>query len=204
MSANLNERMLALAGLMQAINQVQHIARHGNLDKQQLQDVLAPILVMNPDSTNDVYPSEPMITQGFKSIVQLFGSASNKDMEGSRFLVGILALERKLSKNPQALSMLGQRINEVNRQLNHFELSDDAVIANLASIYVDVISPLGPKLQVSGNPLHLQKPDCQNMIRACLLSAMRSAVLWRQLGGKRRQLIFSRQGILEFAQNKLR
>ena len=60
-------------------------------------------------------------------------------------------------------------------------------------------SELGPKLQISGNPDCLKQPQVQNKIRALLLAAMRSAVLWRQLGGKRRHLVFARKAIFDTA-----
>jgi high frequency lysogenization protein len=124
-------------------------------------------------------------------------------VEITRYLVGLLALERKLSRNHAALAMMSERIQQVRRQLQHFAVTDEQVIANIADIYSDIISNLGPKIQISGNPHILQQKQVQNKIRALLLAAMRSAVLWRQLGGKRRQLVFSRKAIVDTANNSL-
>ncbi|MCV5888715.1 DUF489 family protein, partial [Escherichia coli] len=79
------------------------------------------------------------------------------------------------------------------RQSEHFELLDDQMISNLASIYLDVVSPIGPRIQVTGTPSVLQQTASQHKVRALLLSGIRSAVLWRQVGGKRRHLIFGRK-----------
>ena len=46
---------------------------------------------------------------------------------------------------------------------------------------------------VSGEPHHLSDPKNANKIRALLLAGMRSAVLWRQLGGNRLQLLLARK-----------
>ena len=73
------------------------------------------------------------------------------------------------------------------------------MVSNLASIYLDIISPLGPRIQVTGTPAHLQQPQVQHKVRALLLAAVRSAVLWRQVGGKRRHLIFGRKQMVEQA-----
>ncbi len=63
----------------------------------------------------------------------------------------------------------------------------------MAAIYVDVISPLGPRIQVTGSPAVLQSPQVQAKVRATLLAGIRAAVLWhRQVGGGRLQLMFSR------------
>ncbi|MEH6454630.1 MAG: DUF489 family protein, partial [Psychromonas sp.] len=40
-------------------------------------------------------------------------------------------------------------------------------------------------------------------IRALLLAGVRAAVLWRQIGGKRRQLIFSRKAMLHQTKQNL-
>ena len=73
----------------------------------------------------------------------------------------------------------------------------------MAGIYVDVISPLGPRIQVTGSPQVLQNSQVQSKVRAALLAGIRSAVLWQQVGGGRLQLMFSRQRLLSEAKTIL-
>ena len=203
MNEQLVNRTMAFAGILQAIAQVQHLARHGELDKAELAASLNTILVTNPDNTADVYQDQALLQKGYKLILNQLGDGSQKDVEITRYLVGVLALERKLVRSNSGLAMLAERINQVHRQLHHFEITDEQVIANLASIYSDIISNIGPKIQITGNPACLQRPIVQQKIRALLLAAMRSAVLWRQLGGKRRHLVFARKAIIDTAQKSL-
>nr|WP_259395411.1 high frequency lysogenization protein HflD [Shewanella sp. BF02_Schw] len=193
------ERTMAFAGILQAIGQVQYLARHGESDKDALAATLNTILVTEPESTVEVYQDKAILDNGYQLIQNQLGDGSNKDVETTRYLVGVLALERKLARSPNGLGMLAERINQVHRQLAHFAITDEQVLANFASIYSDIISELGPKLQISGNPDCLKQPQVQNKIRALLLAAMRSAVLWRQLGGKRRHLVFARKAIFDTA-----
>ncbi|MCE9678323.1 high frequency lysogenization protein HflD [Shewanella sp. AS1] len=197
------DRTMAFAGILQAIAQVQRVARHGQGDTDALAASLNSILVTNPDNTSDVYRDKAALNQGYQLIVNQLGDDKQKDVEITRYLIGILALERKLSRSSSALGMLAERINQVHRQLHHFAITDDQVIANFAGIYSDIISELGPKIQISGNPEFLKQTLVQQKIRALLLAAMRSAVLWRQLGGKRRHLVFSRKSIVDVANNSL-
>ncbi|MBB1361957.1 high frequency lysogenization protein HflD [Shewanella sp. SR44-4] len=190
---------MAFAGILQAIGQVQYLARHGESDKDALAATLNTILVTEPESTVEVYQDKAILDNGYQLIQNQLGDGSNKDVETTRYLVGVLALERKLARSPNGLGMLAERINQVHRQLAHFAITDEQVLANFASIYSDIISELGPKLQISGNPDCLKQPQVQNKIRALLLAAMRSAVLWRQLGGKRRHLVFARKAIFDTA-----
>ncbi|WP_297896987.1 high frequency lysogenization protein HflD [Shewanella sp.] len=203
MSDQLVNRTMAFAGILQAIAQVQHLARQGESDNAELAASLNTILVTNPDNTADVYQDKAALNKGYKLILNQLGDSSQKDVEITRYLVGILALERKLVRSNSGLGMLAERINQVHRQLHHFAITDEQVIANLASIYSDIISNLGPKIQISGNPVCLQRPIVQQKIRALLLAAMRSAVLWRQLGGKRRHLVFARKAIVDTAKKSL-
>jgi high frequency lysogenization protein len=46
-----------------------------------------------------------------------------------------------------------------------------------------VISPLGAKIMVQGNPVYLAQPQVIAEVRAALLAGIRAAVLWRQVGG---------------------
>jgi high frequency lysogenization protein len=56
---------------------------------------------------------------------------------------------------------------------------------------------------VAGDPEILKRTDTQHRVRAILLAGVRAAVLWRQLGGKRRHILFSRQQILDSAEHTL-
>ncbi|WP_394202090.1 high frequency lysogenization protein HflD [Shewanella waksmanii] len=203
MSDPIFDRTMAFAGILQAIAQVQYVARHGSTDSEQLAAALNSILVTNPDNTADVYADKVALNKGYQLIINQLGDDKSKDVEVTRYLVGILALERKLARSSNALGMLSERINQVDRQLHHFEITDEQVVANFAGIYSDIISNLGPKIQISGNPEFLKQPQVQQKIRALLLSAMRSAVLWRQLGGKRRHLVFARKSIVDIAKKSL-
>ncbi|BAJ01791.1 high frequency lysogenization protein HflD [Shewanella violacea] len=202
MNEQLNERTMAFAGILQAIGQVQHIARHGNADTDSLAASLNTVLVTEAETTSDVYADKIALRKGYQLIVNQLGDGKEKDVEVTRYLIGILALERKLSRG-NAMGILAERINQVHRQLHHFAITDEQVVANFAGIYSDIISTLGPKIQIAGNPEYLKQSQVQEKIRALLLSAIRSAVLWRQLGGKRRHLVFARKTIVEIAKKSL-
>ena len=96
-----------------------------------------------------------------------------------------------------------QKLQGVERQLLHFDICESQIIASLADVYGEVISPLGPKIQVFGKPELLKQTSTQQKIRALLLAGIRSAVLWRQLGGKRRHFFFAKKKIIHAAKSYL-
>lgn len=199
------ENQLALAGVCQAAALVQGIARKGQLDKQAIEASLSSILVTEPETPQQVFGSLSNLRLGFSVIAEQLGNqAVNKDTELTRYIASILGLERKLSKHPRALNELSDRITHVQRQLAYVEVDNDQVIASLASIYTDIVSPLAPRIQVAGNPTYLKQSINQHRIRALLLAGVRAAFMWRQMGGKRRNILFKRQHIVRSANEALR
>ena len=99
--------------------------------------------------------------------------------------------------------MLGERIDQAKRQSGHYDVDSNTLLNSFASIYSDIISPLGARIQVAGEPAILKQESNQHKIRALLLAGIRSAVLWRQVGGKRRNILFSRTKILAQAEQLL-
>ena len=199
------EKQLALAGVCQAAALVQLLARRGTVEKLALESSLSSVLVIDADTPQHVLGSLQNLKLGFQTLLrQLDNSPKDKDVEITRYITSILGLERKLAKHDKAMTELGERISHVQRQLAYVEIENEQVQASLASIYSDIISPLAPKIQIAGSATYLQKTINQHRVRAILLAGVRAAVLWRQMGGKRRQLIFKRKHIVHSAKEALR
>ncbi|TDF42117.1 lysogenization regulator HflD [Alteromonadaceae bacterium M269] len=195
------ETVLALAGVCQSAALVQQIARKGQADQGAFETSIKSIVITAPDHTEEVFGSFDKLKLGFTIVSNQLGNKSKKkDAEITRYIANILGLERKLAKKPQKFSELAQRIEQIQRQELHYSLFDSNMLANLASVYVDVITPIGPRIQVSGNPENLKQQHVQNKVRACLLAGVRAAVLWRQTGGKRRHILLNRSSILKTAE----
>ncbi|MER2491085.1 high frequency lysogenization protein HflD [Catenovulum sediminis] len=198
------DQTLALAGVCQSCYYVQSIARRGQLDSAKLEIMLNSVLNTNPNDTQDVYSGIENLADGLKILHDQLGhKAQVKDAELTRYVLSILTLERKLTKSRGALNRLAQEITLMDSKLAHYDVLHDVLLEGFAGIYKDVVSPLGPKVQVMGNPNLLQQRLVQNKVRALLLSALRSAVLWRQLGGQRRNILFRRQKWVRYSAHAL-
>ncbi|MCF4174608.1 high frequency lysogenization protein HflD [Vibrio sp. McD22-P3] len=199
MANTLYDRTIAFAGICQAVALVQRVAKDGYCDSDAFESSIKAITNMNPSSTLDVFGVESDLKVGLECLVKGIDSTPSGS-EITRYIISLMALERKLNGRNDAMSQLGDRLQMVSRQLEHYELLDEQMISNLASVYLDVISPIGPRIQVTGTPAVLQQTGTQQKVRALLLSGIRSAVLWRQVGGKRRHLVFGRKKMIEQAQ----
>ncbi len=196
---------LALAGVCQSARLVQQLAHEGQCDNDALSTVLGGLLQTNPPSTLAVFGGDE---QSLKMGLETLQSVLNANRQGpaaelTRYTLSLMVLERKLNANKSAMNTLGERISQLDRQLAHFDLESETMMSSLASIYTDVISPLGPRIQVIGSPAILQSTLVQAKIRATLLAGIRSAVLWQQVGGSRLQLMFSRNRLFKQAQSIL-
>ncbi|MDA9555915.1 high frequency lysogenization protein HflD [Vibrio sp.] len=198
MSNDLYNRTIAFAGMCQAAALVQELAKSGHYDTNAFGTSLNAIVKTNPSSTLDVFGDEVDLKIGLDTLANKLDSSPNGS-ELTRYLIGIIALATKLTQRKDSLSQLGDRIQMIERQLDHYDINDESMLSNIASIYLDVISPIGPRIQISGTPAVLQLPINQHKVRILLLSAIRCAVLWRQVGGRRTHLIFSRKKMIEQA-----
>ena len=202
---DLPSRSIAFAAMCQAAYLVDKIATTGSSpDAVAFEASLRSIMRTESDSPLEIFGGYESLGVGFNCMIeQLDNNSKTRNMQVTKYLIGMIALEKKLTANGAALNMLGERITQVQRQLAHFEIDDSSVLSNLNSIYKDLISNLGPKIQVNGNPSCLQQEQTQHKIRALLLAGVRATVLWRQIGGKRRQLVFSRKAMLNQCKQNL-
>lgn len=198
MAQTLYDRTIAFAGICQAVALVQQIAKNGHCDNDAFEATLKTIVNMNPSSTLDVFGDESNLKLGLETLIKGIDSSPN-GTEATRYIISVMSLERKLNARSDAMAQLGDRLETVSRQTEHYDLFDHQMISNLASVYLDVISPVGPRIQIAGTPAILQQTTNQHKVRALLLAGMRCAVLWRQVGGKRRRLLLGRKKMVEQA-----
>ena len=191
---------IALAAICQAAVMIQQIAKGKTCNAASVECLLKGVMATNPSTVFDVYHSLTDLAEGNRVMVQqLSGNSTTKDVEVTRYVAGIMSLSKKLLKNNRALAKLKAGLEDIERRLVHFDLTSTSILQNFADNYSEAISPIGQKIQVIGNPDVLRQPAIQAKVRALLLAGIRAAILWRQMGGKRRQFLFNRNQILQDA-----
>ena len=197
---NDKDRALAFAGILQALQLVQSTAYGKPYDLEAIQSTLTSILLTEAATVEDVYGGVAGVKSGLRLLkTQLMSDKQKPDSELSHYLLVLLHLERKLSKRADLLDKLTQGIERAQKQLEHFDISHTNVLAGLADTYAQTISTLQPRIMVKGEPNRLTETGVANQIRALLLAAMRSAVLWRQCGGTRLGLLLGRRKLADAA-----
>lgn len=193
------EQVLALGAIFEAALQVDKLARTGQFSEGPVSCLIQSLFERSPDDTLSVYGgSHHQVRHGLEALsAMLERDTATLQRDALRYTMNLVTLERQLDKRDDLLAVLGQRLDQAQHQVGHFGLLHDNTMASLGSAYQDTLSTLRLRIQVHGDMRHLQQPDIANRIRALLLAGIRSARLWRQLGGHRWQLLLSRRKLLE-------
>ncbi|HEY9018459.1 high frequency lysogenization protein HflD [Thiomicrospira sp.] len=198
------DRSLALTGIYQTAKLVFDLATTGKLDEQAYQTSINSLFVDNPSSTLDVYGNDAKNIQvGVKTLLSQMGATDAEEirnLEVTRYALNLILLERSLAKDNSALDKVANTLDTARNQRAHFDDWHENVIASIARAYTENVSQLSPRIMVKGQHGHLQKPQNANKIRALLLAGIRSAMLWRQVGGTRWGLLWNRKKYLQNAQ----
>jgi high frequency lysogenization protein len=208
--ANTRNRTIALAALFQCVEGVIQIATRGNIDNDLFQGCIKSLLTDDANSPEALYGGIGQLHTGLRVLMYQLGSSGltpdgkPKNIEATRYAVNLLYLEKKLANDPEMFDKLLKNIESAQQQLDFFDITHSNIIARLADIYSNTISPIGPRLMVKGDQNYLANPESASKIRALLLAGIRAALLWRQAGGNRWKLIFSRGIMQKEAQNLLR
>lgn len=186
------DRVLALAGLFQACALAQQLANEGRCDEGAMEAGVASVFRIDAPSVVGVYDNVTNVRLGLRTLIAQLDEA-DRDMSITRMAVTVMRLERSLSARPDLLEKLQQGIVAAQRQVEHFGQDSNQVFGRLAEVYAATLSLLRPRVMVSGNPQQLQQTAVVEKVRTNLLCAMRSAVLWRQVGGRQWQLLVYRR-----------
>ena len=198
----MEERSIALAGIFQNCYQMQQLATTGKIEPFYLDIAVKAIMNTNPENTLAIFQGIPGIREGLVLIKQQLGNANKtRDTELTRYSISVLFLASKLLKDQKMLNKISEGIEKTRGQIEHFGIEHANIYASLGGLYSDTISQLNPRIMVSGEPNVLNNSDNANKIRTLLLSSIRSAVLWQQLGGSRWQLLFKRKNIVAIAKD---
>lgn len=204
MKYSIEDQTLALAGVFQAAQLVQQIAREGQVSGAIMENSLETLFKFDSAHVLDVYGGVAGVATGLKTLQQqLSGNASQQDMEITRYVISLLHLEKKLRRNSALIERISKGLENTQNQMEYFSLDHENVLANLGSLYQETVSTLSPRIIVQGDQMLLSQQANANKIRAILLAGIRSAFLWQQTGGTKLKFLFLRKKYLRAAETLL-
>jgi len=175
---------------------VRQIAEQGRADPALLAPCLESVFRIDADTVESVYGGAHALAPGLECLQRQI-TGRGREASISRMAATVLHLERQLNRREDMLSALRRGIQQLDRQRSHFGAEAHSVHERMADLYADTLSRLKPRVMVQGNPLQLSQAGVVAQIRSALLAAVRSAVLWRQLGGSYWDLLLRRRAMLQ-------
>ncbi|MCM2972828.1 MULTISPECIES: high frequency lysogenization protein HflD [Larsenimonas] len=186
------EQALALAGVFQAAAVADELARTGHCDERAWHTLLTATLNTDPNTFEDVYGgNHNNLRLGIKTLSEAFTRAPQSP-NVMRYAFSMVLLMQKFQKHPEMMNQVGQRLERIRGQADHFGLTHENVVASLGELYKETLSTLSYRIVVQGDPSLLQSRMMPERVRAVLLSGIRFALLWHQRGGRRWSLLFQR------------
>ena len=196
------DRVIALGGIYQAARLVRDIARKGQSDSDMSRASLNSLFAFDPPSVAAVFGGERGVATGLRTLISQLEEPRDRDIEIAQYVISLIHLADKLRKQGQ-LEQIGEELSALHARIVEFDLPRPTRIAQLEHIYQQHVSSMQPQIMVRGEPLYLQNNELAAQIRAMLMSGIRAAILWRQCGGKKTQLLFSRGRIAALAREVL-
>ena len=200
--AAMQGRVLALAGLVQALAEVRRIAETGQADASVLATALDSVFRIDAESAAAVFGTATDLRPGLLLLRDYFGN-QNKDEALPRLALAVLQIERRFVRDGAMVQQVQDGIAATAPLAERLGSSHPDVLAALGKLYADTVSNLRPKVMVQGNPHYLGQADIVSEIRALLLAALRSAVLWRQMGGSLFDFLLGRRQMLAAIESAL-
>lgn len=198
----MHERVLALAGLVQALKQVRRIADTGQAEASVLETALDSVFRIDAGSPESVYGTAASLRPGLLLLREYFGN-ENRDEALPKLALAVLQIERRFVRDAEMAQLVHDGILAMSPLAERQGSTHPEVLAALGKLYADTVSHLRPKVMVQGNPHYLAQADIVSEIRAVLLAGLRSAVLWRQMGGNLLDFLLRRRQMLVAIESEL-
>ena len=192
----MEQRVLALAGLMQALKQVRQIADTGQADAGVVATAIDSVFRIDAESPLAVYGGTSALRPGLRLLRGYFGN-EGKDELLPRLALAVLQLERRFVRDQAMAQRVHDGVLALAPAAARLGNQHPDVLKTLGTLYADTISHLRPRVLVQGNPHYLGQASVVVEIRAVLLAALRSAVLWRQLDGSLWDFLLRRRELVQ-------
>jgi high frequency lysogenization protein len=198
----MSDRVLALAGLLQALAQVRRIADTGQAHADVLTTALDSVFRIDADAAAEVYGGVGALRTGLM-LLRDYCNGALPDEQLPRLALAVMQLERRFVRDDDMVERVLDGIRAQDDAAQRLGSTHPDVLNALGSLYADTLSHLRPRVLVQGNPHYLGQAAVVAEVRAVLLSAVRSAVLWRQMGGSLWDFLLRKRAMGDAAQELL-
>ncbi|MDG2088052.1 MAG: DUF489 family protein [Arenicellaceae bacterium] len=197
-SDSLYQRVLSLAGTLEACSAVQSLASSGQIDDASLQCLVRSIKMIDAPDVVSVFGDRLGLSKGLGLMAGGIGQATDATaMDVYRYMNTLISLKKSLFANSVAQQKVIDRLDWIKT------LDEKELFTSCAELYLEAVSPLKPRVYVQGEQRFLEQEEVSNKIRTMLLAGIRCVVLWEQLGGGRFEMLLRRKAYQSAASDLL-
>ena len=194
----LKNEVISLGAIYQASSEIKKIAWQGRINNKFIEPLIYSVYQTTSNEIEDIYINLKRLNTGLDFLRKQFvGDVFSRDAEVDRYFEAINILVKNMNKNTEIISNLRDELSNHKEDVTEENLHDHAEF--LSNLYLKTISKINPRIIVNGDNIHLTDNKNASMIRALLLSAIRSFILWQQSGGTKFRIFLFKKKMAEIA-----
>ena len=194
----LKNEVISLGAIYQASSEIKKIAWQGKINNKFIEPLIHSVYQTTSNEIEDIYINLKRLNTGLDFLRKQFvGDVFSRDAEVDRYFEAINVLVKNMNKNTEIISNLRDELSNHKEDVTEENLHDHAEF--LSNLYLKTISKINPRIIVNGDNIHLTDNKNASMIRALLLSAIRSFILWQQSGGTKFRIFLFKKKMAEIA-----
>lgn len=200
--SDIQGQTLALAAMFQSSTLINQLANGESINQAAFDCSLDSLFTLDVHSVEDIYGRGEGLILGLKSLMTYL--SGNKDKSGNAltayYILSMVKITGKLLSDENMTKAIQKGFEDVQQQTEAFDMSVSGKLHKIDGLYQNTISHIKPRIIVQGDQTHLTNSDTTSKIRTLLFAGIRATVLWKQLGGSRLKLVFSRKKYIQQAQ----
>ena len=194
----LKNEVISLGAIYQASSEIKKIAWQGRINNKFIEPLIYSVYQTTSNEIEDIYINLKRLNTGLDFLRKQFvGDVFSRDAEVDRYFEAINVLVKNMNKNSEIFSNLRDELSSHKENVTEDNLHEHAEF--LSNLYLKTISKINPRIIVNGDNIHLTDNKNASMIRALLLSAIRSFILWQQSGGTKFRIFLFKKKMAEIA-----
>ena len=194
----LKNEVISLGAIYQASSEIKKIAWQGKINNKFIEPLIHSVYQTTSNEIEDIYINLNRLNNGLDFLRKQFvGDVFSRDAEVDRYFEAINVLVKNMNKNSEIFSNLRDELSSHKENVTEDNLHEHAEF--LSNLYLKTISKINPRIIVNGDNIHLTDNKNASMIRALLLSAIRSFILWQQSGGTKFRIFLFKKRMAEIA-----
>lgn len=195
MARDIDDQLIAMAAMTQALQLIQTLAYEGRVaDQDAFEASIGSLFAFDAPDTASVFAGLSGVHFGLRRLDELLtgNSRAPRDLELTRYAVTLFALTKTFRADADMGGALSRRLQELKASHQQHG-ADPGLMSDLNNLYRSTLSQLPQKFVINGEKHHLEDLSISATIRALLLAAVRAAILFDQVGGRRWRLLFQRR-----------